>query len=130
MRKLSLTLVCLLVSIASLQAAPLTGVLEVGGGSNDVNITNTSPLTGTIGFHPGSAVLPAANGTSGTFLIAVGNAVVFSGQGNPPTLLDFNALTAAGVQPFLTTDGITFTLMTEATNLSSIGGGNSTFDIS
>ena len=92
MRKLMLALAALLASTALAAGDPITGELQVGGGSNTVTITTVVPLTGTIGFFPGSFVLPAANGTSGTFLGLVGQPVVFTGEGNPPTQLNFNLL--------------------------------------
>jgi len=127
MRKLGIALAILFASTALAPAAFLTGTLEIGGGSNTVSITTTSPLDGTISFVPGSTVLPVANGTSGTFTTFVGDAVNF-----PTGTNDFNSLTAAALQPFLTVDttGPSFTLTSETTSLVPIGGGNSSFDIS
>jgi len=126
MRKLGIALAALLASTAFASAAFLTGDLEVGGGSNTVSITTQSPLTGTIAFVPGSAVLAVANGTSGTFAGFVGDAVNF-----PTGTHDFNALTAAALQPFFTIDttGPSFTMTSEATTLIPIGSGNFNFDI-
>jgi hypothetical protein len=58
MRKLSLALLAsgTLLStglLTSAQAAFITGIMQVGNGSNIVEITTNSPLTGTIGFVPG-----------------------------------------------------------------------------
>lgn len=125
MRKFAIAVAALLASTALAQAAGFTGVLEVGGGSSTINITNTTPLTGTIQFIPGSTVLPVANGTSGTFAGFVGDAVIFpSGTNN------FNTLTSNN--PFVTIDatGVTFNLATETVSQTPIGGGNFTFDIS
>lgn len=131
MRKLCLALGFALLATTAAQAAPLTGTLEIGGGSNTVNITGTTPLTGNIGFFPGSAVLGAVQGTSGSFLAFVGDAVNFTGQGNPPTQIPFTDLTAAGHQPFLSiASGPSFTLTSATETETPIGGGNFVFTIS
>jgi hypothetical protein len=72
-------------------------------------------------------VLPAQNGTTGDFVPFAGMAVTFPGQNNvmptQPTQLDFNNLTAAANQPFLSVvGGLTFTLMTESTALAPLNG--------
>jgi hypothetical protein len=118
MRKLSLALLAsgtLLWTglLTSAQAAFLTGFLEIGGGSNTVSITTPSPLTGTIQFLSGGNVL--AIGTTGSFVPLVGDAVTF-----PAGVLDFNTLTSDN--PFVTVDGVTFTLQTEAVSLGTVGG--------
>lgn len=129
MKRYGLIAAALLASTAFANAAMLTGNLEIGGGSNIVNIVTSSPLTGNIGFVPGSVVLPALNGTSGDFLSVVGDAAVFHGQGSPPTQIDFGALTAASSQPFVTTGPITFTLSTATETLTTISPGVLAFDI-
>jgi hypothetical protein len=84
--------------------------VNVKDGTNTVSITTTSPLTGTIAFNPGSKVLTP--GTTGDFAPLIGDAVVFPGQANtPPTALNFNTLTSDN--PFLTIDGLTFSMTTE-----------------
>src|SRR5262245_40350842 len=115
MRKLLLALAstALLLATATARADLLEGILQVGGGSSVINITNTNPLTGTIGFVPGSSVLTAINGTSGDFVPFIGQAVNFPSQGSPPTQLDFNTL--FNDNPFLVVNGLTFTLTTENT---------------
>lgn len=131
MRKLGLALTILLATTALSQAAFLSGNLEVGGGSNVVDLPNSPSVTGgSIGFVPGSTVLPAINGTSGTFLSVVGDAVTFPGQGSPPTQIPFTQLTAAGNQPFVTVDGITFTLMAATESVTTLSPGVLGFDIS
>ena len=130
MRKLAVLALlagCALFSTVA-NAAFITGNLEVGGGSNTVAFTTTVPLTGTIAFFPGSLVLPALNGTSGTFLSLVGDAVTFPGQGNPPTPENFNFPTGTTL---LTADGLTFVTSAATTaTLTPIGNGQESFTIS
>jgi hypothetical protein len=111
----------------------LTGVLEIGGGSVIVNITSNPPPVGNIGFVAGSLVLSTNNGTSGSFVPFVGDAVIFPGQAVvTPTQIPFTQLTAAANQPFVSIAGgaLTFTLTTATETIFNIGNNQEAFVIS